>query len=444
MAKVRFIVKGNKDIVQLIVRVLVTRNQDFQKGTKIFIPIEYWNKEEKRLYTRKDKTPFKNDADFIKTINQSNNLLNSIENIIVENMSNTDNITPLLIEDVIHKFHGLPTNSEIFIKEKEEIKKIEEENRKKLLNYIIKYNELRINDSSILASTKQKYKYLEKIVNEFELFNDCKLLLNNCDKDFYNSFDTFLHNEKKLMKSTIIRVIKNLKTILYDAQNNGYKISPQSSVPQKRSKEGDVVHLTLEELDIIRSFNVKDETLKITKDWLIIGCFTGQRVSDFMRFNKNCIRTYKDLDGTMYDIIEISQIKTKKRVSIPIHPFVKDIINKNNGFPDLFSMNPESNATIFNIKLKELIELIGITRLVNAKEYDEKEKRNFIRKIPIYKAISSHVCRRSFATNFYGDPKFPTPLIMSITGHRYENTFLEYIGKSDINKALIIAKIFHN
>ena len=37
MAKVRFVVKSNKDIVQLILRVLVSREQDFQKGTKIFI-----------------------------------------------------------------------------------------------------------------------------------------------------------------------------------------------------------------------------------------------------------------------------------------------------------------------------------------------------------------------------------------------------------------------
>ena len=80
MAKVRFVVKGSQEIVQLIIRVSISRQNDFQKGSKIFIPKKYWNFEEKRLYDKKDKSSFKNDADFITTINNSNRLLSSIEN----------------------------------------------------------------------------------------------------------------------------------------------------------------------------------------------------------------------------------------------------------------------------------------------------------------------------------------------------------------------------
>lgn len=36
--------------------------------------------------------------------------------------------------------------------------------------------------------------------------------------------------------------------------------------------------------------------------------------------------------------------------------------------------------------------------------------------------------RRSFATNHFG--KVPTPLLMEITGHTKETTFLSYIGRS--------------
>lgn len=444
MAKVKFIVKGNQEIVQLIIRISLSRMQDFQKASKIYIPSRYWNFYEKRLFNRKDRTEFRNDAEFIKTINNCNKLLAIIEDFVLGKLSNPDLITPVIIEDEILNFHGLETNIEKQKREKFEKEKLKEKNCNQLMNHITRYNKLRINDSSILMSTKQKYKYLEKRVYEFETLNKKVILLDDCDKEFFNSFEEFLYCEKKLMKSTIIRVIKNLKTILYDAQKNGYKINPQFNISQKKSKEGDVIYLTLEELDVIRSFEIQDRTLDITRDWLIVGSFTGQRVSDFMRFNNDCIRTYKDQDENKYDIIEITQIKVKKMVSIPIHPYVKEIIFKYNGFPPLFTKNFHSNSTIFNLKLKELIELIGIKRMVNAKEFDVIEKRNFIRKISIHKAISSHVCRRSFASNFYGDPKFPTPLIMSITGHRYENTFLEYIGKSDINKALQVAKIFNS
>lgn len=444
MAKVRFIVKSNKDIVQLIVRVQVTRNNDFQKATKIFIPIEYWNKDEKRLFTRKDKTPFKNDADFIKTINQCNNLLNSIENIVVENMSNTENISPLLIEDEILRFHGLPTSSELIKRERETKKKFEEINKNKLLPYIKHYNILRSNDTSILDSTKQKYKYLEKVIEQYQYVFDNELNINDCNKDFLQNFETFLSEHKRLMKSTIRRVIKNLKTVLYDARNNGIELNPQIHFTIKRHKEGDVVFLNFDELKLLNDLDIIDESLSNTRDWLLVGCYTGQRISDFMRFNNNCIRKYKDKNDNEYELIEITQIKTKKKVTIPIHPIVKRIIDKHKGFPPLFSQNESSNSTIFNTNLKKLIKYAEIDRMVYAKEFDNDEKRNFVKLIPLYKAVSSHICRRSFATNYYAHPNFPTPLLMSITGHQYESTFLQYIGKNDINNALQVARIFHN
>ena len=41
--------------------------------------------------------------------------------------------------------------------------------------------------------------------------------------------------------------------------------------------------------------------------------------------------------------------------------------------------------------------------------------------------VSSHIGRRSFATNYYG--KMPTALIQAITGHKTESSFLLYIDR---------------
>ena len=38
----------------------------------------------------------------------------------------------------------------------------------------------------------------------------------------------------------------------------------------------------------------------------------------------------------------------------------------------------------------------------------------------------THIMQRSFASNYYG--KIETPLLMNITGHTKESTFLTYIG----------------
>ena len=44
---------------------------------------------------------------------------------------------------------------------------------------------------------------------------------------------------------------------------------------------------------------------------------------------------------------------------------------------------------------------------------------------PKNELVSSHICRRSFATNLYG--KLDTLTIMKITGHTTESQFLSYI-----------------
>ena len=53
-------------------------------------------------------------------------------------------------------------------------------------------------------------------------------------------------------------------------------------------------------------------------------------------------------------------------------------------------------------------------------------RRKEIVNAPKYEFVTSHIMRRSFASNYYG--KIETPLLMNITGHSKESTFLTYIG----------------
>lgn len=115
----------------------------------------------------------------------------------------------------------------------------------------------------------------------------------------------------------------------------------------------------------------------------------------------------------------------------------------------------------FNNDLKTLCELAVIdtpTRgskiaMLNDKgeiiEKDEKgrykekgTKRKITGTFPKHELITSHVCRRTFATNQYGNGILPTPLIMSITAHSTEKMFLGYIGKSAMDYAQQIADIY--
>ena len=62
-------------------------------------------------------------------------------------------------------------------------------------------------------------------------------------------------------------------------------------------------------------------------------------------------------------------------------------------------------------------------------QYNSETKRKEIGLFPKHEVISSHDLRRSFATNFFG--KIETPILMNMTGHSRESTFLSYIGRNN-------------
>lgn len=73
--------------------------------------------------------------------------------------------------------------------------------------------------------------------------------------------------------------------------------------------------------------------------------------------------------------------------------------------------------------------MAGINEEVKGYQYNPESKRKEIGLFPKYQVISSHDLRRSFATNFFG--KIETPILMNMTGHSRESTFLSYIGRNN-------------
>ncbi|WP_260394292.1 site-specific integrase [Elizabethkingia anophelis] len=67
--------------------------------------------------------------------------------------------------------------------------------------------------------------------------------------------------------------------------------------------------------------------------------------------------------------------------------------------------------------------------------------RKVFKEYPKYELVTSHIGRRSFASNHYG--RIPTPLLMTATGHGTEQMFLKYIGKIDNQKSNALADYFY-
>ena len=200
------------------------------------------------------------------------------------------------------------------------------------------------------------------------------------------------------------------------------------------------VVLSFQEIDQIRNKHFERKVLQDARDWLVIGCFLGQRVSDLLRINTRMII---EVDGI--DMIELQQVKTKERVSIPIHPKVREVLALRGGeFPDSFARSMGSASTLFNLYIKEVCREAGINQLEHGKLKNEDTGRYEEDKYEKFKLVSSHICRRSFATNFYAQREYPTPMLMAVTGHKTEKMFLEYIGKDRDDYSLQLGKMWAN
>ncbi|MGB3344358.1 MAG: hypothetical protein WBA61_10625 [Aequorivita sp.] len=80
--------------------------------------------------------------------------------------------------------------------------------------------------------------------------------------------------------------------------------------------------------------------------------------------------------------------------------------------------------------------MVQLVEGAKRKEVKKKVWRKVKGMYPKWELVSTHICRRSFATNHYG--KLPTPVLMAITGHTTEKMFLKYIGKTAMDNAEVL------
>ncbi|XKX05237.1 phage integrase SAM-like domain-containing protein [Tenacibaculum maritimum] len=263
----------------------------------------------------------------------------------------------------------------------------------------------------ITAGTKRKYKTVLSNIKAFEDYKKTTILLRSIDYDFYKDFVNFCLNTKGYTQNTTGTRIKTIKTWLSEANKRGFCNIDLSSF-KSMSNETKDVYLTELEINKIFNHNFKEDLkLSNARDLLIIGVRTGLRVSDFMRLKMNNIN-----DG----LIEIKTQKTGATVVIPIHKQIEAVIKRNNG--GLPKSIPDQH---FNKHLKDICKEAGITNKVEGGKQNPKTKRKEYGIFPKHDLITSHTCRRSFASNLYG--KISNSTIMGITGHRTEKEFLKYI-----------------
>jgi integrase len=424
MATIKFRARGTTQQKEVYLRLSAGRSVNIQAKTGYTIKSNLWKFDKVTKGANKGKLsefgqPKQSDAIGKQLKEQLDSLATEINKRFNHANEKGEPITPEWLTNQINIIQNKGSN--------------EQQNKGDLITYADHYiNYLpthvqRSGKRGVSKNTIQKFVTLKARLKDFQKTKKRKYNVVDINPDFIKIFDSFLR--KKGYSDNYIGTLSiNLKTMCKNARKDGLKVNSKLDDITAVKEETQRIILTFDELEQIKNTSYKREALENARDWLLIGCYTGQRVSDLLKLTSTNVVFKSGLE-----LIELTQIKTGKKVSLPIHPVVKEILNKRNGaFPYKIS------DVKFNLYIKDVCELAKITQPTNGAKMDKETKRKASGIYPKFELITSHVCRRSFATNHYGD--IPTPILMSATGHATEKKFLIYIGKTATEQAQQLAE----
>lgn len=426
MATLSFRIRTNKANNSIYIRFKQGNLFDIEVSTGIIVPKGKWSYKLQRIkYTE--------NVDF-------NKLNKSLRELKVEiiNIYSSDSIDGVIIDS-----KWLKEKTYAFLNKETQNKDV----NKQLFfaaffDYFILTAKKRLNNpkNPIKYRTIQHYQTTKNKIEAYEKYIGKKLTLQEISLKFHNDFIEYLENEESLNPNTIGGYIDVIRQVCDKADIKAYKINNdyKSSEFYSPSNITSDTYLTINEIHKINNHKLNKEHLDNARDWLIISVWTGLRVSDLLTLKKNNIK-----DG----FINKDTLKTNFPVIIPIHNQVKAILKKRKGnFPRKIS------DVNYNKYIKEVCKEAGIINVIEGAKMclteihtDGKKKKGYRKrfsKFPKNELITSHIGRRSFASNHYG--KIDTLTIMKITGHKTEAQFLKYIKITPSEYAKKLKKYWEN
>lgn len=424
MATVNFLVKGKENPSTIFIRFRHGRSHDYTKSSGKLIDPKHWS-------TRK-KAPLPRSTDLI-------NLgvdLNDLSKGLVKKFNETNRaaVNGEWLERQIDILNGMEDPAE---EKPESLSEFITD----AIQHIIDTANTRENSKGGLGLSTSRINSYQNLKNIIEAFQGKKKLkIKDVDQKFGRDFMDWLINKRQYAESYARKKIDDLKTVCRDAEIQGIPVSPQlRKVKGGKTKNNYILYLSPAELKQIKEADLDSLALENARKWLLLGCSIGQRGGDLLKITKENFVKRNGLD-----VIELKQQKTGKQITIPILPTTREILQ--DGLPHEISIQ-RFNEFIKQVCLKAGLDTPteGSKVLIPEKEKTKKgknrEKRKVVDTYPKWQLMTSHVCRRTFATNQYGI--LPTPLIMQITGHGTEKMFLNYIGKNSYDFAHQIAQFYN-
>ena len=274
---------------------------------------------------------------------------------------------------------------------------------------------------------------------EYQKAKKVKISWETIDRDFLNKYVIYLQSEARgedrYNQNTCAKRVKEIKRLFREARKEGVTACEVPDYTLSETVVDSGVYLTMDELRAIMAVDITDLPIgyEWARDLFLVGCWVGQRVSDYAHITKDQITT--DEDGIMY--ITILQQKTKAKVTIPVRSELRAILEKYDYKLPRFGDEGQYSPVLINRYLKVigyragLVEMVEYTSTKGGKEHKERK--------PKYELLSSHCARRTFATLAYLEGMDSVD-IRQITGHSSDKMLMKYIRSTPQDNARSMAK----
>lgn len=270
------------------------------------------------------------------------------------------------------------------------------------------------------------------------------------DIDIRYTMAYFSYLNKHFMKSTAHRYFKELRSMMQIACDNNRRTMAITSDMFKveMAKPAEVtkkIYLTLEELHALADFplsGLQDDV----RDLFLMGCYTGQRFSDYSRISPDSI---VDIDGVTN--IKLTQRKTGNDVMIPVlddnmksllekyHYAAPQVVDQvlNRYIKEIGKKMAETTCPSLNALVPTVLTKKEIAAEEAGKISFQRDSQGRVLKHR-FELIASHTARRTAATLMYLSGKYTVQDICRVTGHRTVVSLMRYLVEGIEEDALVI------
>ena len=242
------------------------------------------------------------------------------------------------------------------------------------------------------------------------------------DLAMYGAFMTFLDRcgYRKSSKHLYASLLKAVLNSAYRSGASANTVHFSREFTDAARREIRKVYLTEEEIESLRRLPLPtDGQESRVRDLFLLGCYTGQRFSDYATLCIDDLLEIRCAAGSGKAFYK-RQRKTGHLILIPVlHDCVMEILERWGGCA------PQVSISCLNKRIKALCRDAEITAPVRISE--QIGGRSTFRTKPKCELVSSHTARRSFITNLYLQGRLSPEQIRAISGHCTETAFRSYL-----------------